>query len=198
MASPQIPQPAPAMARFVHGVGDGAGVRATALETLNLATVIVRNGQGKALAAKVKKLFGVTLVEGSKRSGDGVVSFIGTAPGIWIAVNEAYSPLWVADLAKELEGLASVSDQSDGYAGLRLEGPRVLDVLAKGVFLDLHMSAFPVGAAAGVSVHHVGVILWRREELSFDFLCFRSYASDFWHWVEESAAEFGLAVSTQA
>ena len=85
-------------------------------------------------------------------------------------------------------------DQSDGYAGLRLEGPAVLEVLAKGVFLDLHLSAFPVGSAAGVTVSHIGVILWRREETAFEMLCFRSYARSFWHWLEESAAEYGLAV----
>jgi sarcosine oxidase subunit gamma len=189
------PIAAPAIAGYAHAVGEGRGVVATPLETLNLATVIVRKGQGKALAAKVKTLFKVTLEEGSKRSGDGAVSFVGTAPGIWIAVNENYDPLWVMQLAKDLEGLASVSDQSDGYAAIRLEGPRVVDVMERGVFNDLHISAFPVGAAGGFSVHHVGVVLWRRGETAFDIMSFRSYAKDLWHWIEESAAEFGLEVA---
>lgn len=188
------PAAAPAIARYAHPAGEGAGVKATPLENLNLATVITRKGQGKALAARVKKLFKLNLEDASRRSGEGAVSFVGTGPGIWLAVNENYDPLWVMQLAKDLEGLASVSDQSDGYAPIRLEGLKVLEVLEKGVFADLHLSAFPVGAAGGFSVHHVGVILWRRAEFAFDMLSFRSYARDLWHWIEESAVEFGLEV----
>lgn len=188
------PVAATAIAQYAHAVGEGGGVTATPLENLNLATVICRKGQAKALAAKVKKLFKVTLEDASRRSGEGAVSFVGTGPGIWLAVNENYDPLWVMQLTKDLEGLASVSDQSDGYAPIRLEGPKVIEVMEKGVFTDLHLSAFPVGAAGGFSVHHVGVILWRRAELAFDILSFRSYDRDLWHWIEESAAEFGLQV----
>ncbi len=101
---------------------------------------------------------------------------------------------WPEQLARELEGLASVMDQSDGYAGVRVDGPAAVDVLAKGVFIDLHDKAFPVGSAAGVSVAHIGVILWRRDAAAYEMLCFRSYAASFWHWLEESAAEFGMTV----
>ena len=142
-----------------------ARVRARPLTGLAMATVLARKGQRAALAAKVQALFGVTLPEGPKRAVNRAVAFVATAPGIWLAVCEGGAATgWSAQLAKDLEGLASVMDQSDGYAGLRLEGPAVLEVLAKGVFLDLHLSAFPVGSAAGVTVSHIGVILWRREE----------------------------------
>ncbi len=172
----------------------GAGLAVTVLDGLGLASVHARKGAGAALAAKVKATYGADLPQRPQRIAAGDLAFVGTGPGAWMAVGEA-GPLGFADrLAADLAGLASVNDQSDGYAALRLEGPAVLDVLAKGVFLDLHDSAFPVGSAAGVVIAHIGAILWRREAMVFEVLVFRSYAASFWQWVEESALEYGLAV----
>ena len=172
----------------------GAQVRVKPLADLAMATVLARKGQGAALTEKIEALYGLTLPDGPRRAANGAVAFVATGPGVWLAVREDGAAGWPAQLAEELAGLASVMDQSDGYAGVRVEGLMVRDVLAKGVFLDLHDRAFPVGSAAGVSVAHLGVILWRREAEAFEMLCFRSYAASFWHWLEESAAEFGLAV----
>jgi methylglutamate dehydrogenase subunit D len=171
-----------------------AGVIAQPLDNLGLATVLARKGGREAFAAKVKALYGIELPTRPGRTAAGAVSFVATGPGAWLAVNEAGPGDWAQSLGEVLAGLASVSDQSDGYVAIRLEGPKVADVLAKGVFLDLHPSTFPVGASAGTVIAHMGVILWRREELVFDLLTFRSFAASLWHWLEESAAEHGLAV----
>jgi sarcosine oxidase subunit gamma len=187
--------PTSAWAGIARPVGHGAGVVATALDNLGLASVHARHGQGKALAAKVKKLTGVVLPNGQQRAENGTIAFVGTGPGAWMAVADQWSLGWAEKLTADLAGLASVVDQSDGYATLRVEGPAVLDVLAKGVFLDLDPSVFPVGSAAGVSVAHIGCVVWRRGELAFEFLTFRSFAQSFWQWLEESAAEYGLTVA---
>ncbi len=173
----------------------GAGLTATVLDNLGLASVQARKGAGVALAAKVQAAYGLDLPQHPQRVAAGEVAFVGTGPGAWMAVSEAGPLGWADRLAADLSGLASVNDQSDGYAALRLEGPAVLDVLAKGVFLDLHDSVFPPGSAAGVVIAHIGAILWRREAQVFEVLVFRSYAASFWQWVEESAAEYGLAVA---
>lgn len=172
----------------------GAGLIAQPLETLGLATVLARKGRREALAAKVKTLYGLDLPIRPGRVAAGTASFVATGPGAWLAVSEAGPEGWAETLTAQLEGLASVSDQSDGYVAIRLEGPAVIDILAKGVFLDLHPSVFPIGAAGGTTLAHMGVILWRREGLAFDLLTFRSFAASLWHWLEESAAEYGLAV----
>jgi sarcosine oxidase subunit gamma len=172
----------------------GAGLTVTVLDNLGLATVHARRGAGAALAAKVKAAYGVELPQRPQRIASGDVAFVGTGPGAWMAVSEAGPLGWADRLAGDLSGLASVNDQSDGYAALRLEGPAVLDALAKGVFLDLDDSVFPPGSAAGVVIAHIGAVLWRREAQVFEVLVFRSYAASFWQWVEESAVEYGLAV----
>jgi len=61
--------------------------------------------------------------------------------------------------------------------------------------------AFPPGAAAMTSIAHIGVCLWRVDELAhaseavFDILVARSFAGSFWSWAEASAAEFGSSVA---
>ena len=173
---------------------DGAGVTVQPLSGLGLASVLARRGKGAELAERLRTLHGVVLPDGARRSVNGRVALVGTAPGAWLAVSEAGPLGWADDLAHGLDGLASVSDQSDGYAAVRVQGPAVRDALAKGVFLDLHPDAFPVGAAAVTIAAHIGLILWRREADVFELLCFRSNAHSLWHWLEESAAEYGLAV----
>jgi heterotetrameric sarcosine oxidase gamma subunit len=172
----------------------GAGLTVTPLDMLGLASVHARRGAQAELAARVKTAYAVALPDRPCPVASGEVAFVGLGPGAWMAVTEAGPSGWADRLAADLDGLASVNDQSDAYAALRLEGPAVLDVLAKGVFLDLHDSVFPVGSAAGVSVAHIGAVLWRREPQVFEILTLRSYAASFWQWVEESAAEYGMAV----
>lgn len=196
MADPMTWTPTSAWAGIATPAANAAaGLTATPLDTLGLATVHARKGATARLAAKVKATWGVALPDKPARIASGDVAFVGLGPGAWMAVSEAGPLGWAEKLAADLSGLASVNDQSDGYAALRLEGPAVLDVLAKGVFLDLHDSVFPVGSAAGVIIAHIGAILWRREAAVFEVLTFRSYAASFWQWTQESAAEYGLAVS---
>jgi len=192
----------PPLARIaapVAGPGSAAaGVVARPLAVLGLATVLARKGARDAVRARVAVLHGVTPPDGPARAAAGDVAFVATGPGAWLAVDESGRAGWAAGLAGELEGLASVSDQSDGYVAVRLEGPAVRDVLVKGVFLDLHPQAFPVDAVAATTLAHMGVILWRRHEEAFDLLAFRSYAGSLWHWLAESTAEYGLAVASAA
>jgi heterotetrameric sarcosine oxidase gamma subunit len=197
MAEPTLFKPTSAWTGLVAAAPAGARVTARPLEGLGLASVHARKGDIAALTTKVKELFGLDLPDSPRRVAAGAVAFVATGPGAWMAVCEGATSGWADQLAGQLEGLAAVCDQSDGYAAIRLEGPAVLDVLAKGVFIDLDVRVFPVGSAAGVTVAHVGVVLWRREDLAFEMLSFRSYAGSFWHWIEESAGEYGLAVETQ-
>jgi sarcosine oxidase subunit gamma len=78
---------------------------------------------------------------------------------------------------------------------LRIAGPRARVTFAKGLSIDLDPSAFAVGHVASSILAHIAVTIWRTDETSYDTAVPRSFAGDFWHWLAESAAEFGLAVS---
>ncbi len=90
-----------------------------------------------------------------------------------------------------------MSDQIGSYVVLRLTGPRVTEVLAKFVALELLARVFVPGSAASTIASHIPLTLWRLEDSSnglaaFELAVPRSYADSFWHVVTESAAEFGF------
>lgn len=178
-----------------YGKADGeAGITATARANLGLATLEVRKGQETALETAVQTAYGAALPEGPSATGGGDVRFIGVGPGQWFAVSETLQNETLADdLAGKLKGLASVTDHSSGRAVLRLEGPHVRALLAKGVAIDLDPRVFADGAAAVTTIGHMGVLLWRDGE-AFDVAVFRSVAGSFCAWLEAAAAEFGLSV----
>ncbi|MEI9964423.1 MAG: sarcosine oxidase subunit gamma family protein [Caulobacteraceae bacterium] len=165
---------------------------ARARPDLQIASVIARRGMADALAARVKALFALDLPAGPSRA-DGVgVAFLGVGPDRWLAVRTGGGEL-AAELARDLAGLASVSDQSDGYAAVELGGSDARRALAKGVPLDLHPAAFAPNDVAVTLIAHVGAVVWRADD-AFLVAVFRSYAGSFWGWLAQSAAEFGLEV----
>jgi sarcosine oxidase subunit gamma len=100
-----------------------------------------------------------------------------------------------ATLRECFAGLASVCDQSDGRCVIRISGPSARDVLAKGIPLDLHPRVFGPGQAAVTLAAHIGVHIWQIDDMpTYEIAVFRGFAGSFWHWLMESAAEFGGVV----
>jgi len=163
---------------------------------LALAAVMVRKGAGEALTRRVRAAFGLDLPTTSRRAARGSLAFVWAGPGHWLAVTEggdggSFEML----LRHDLSNLASISDQSDGRAVVRITGARARDALAKGVPVDLNPRVFTAGDAAVTTVGHIGVHLWQLDEApTYEFAVFRSYAAAFWRCLIDSAAEFGAAV----
>jgi sarcosine oxidase subunit gamma len=88
----------------------------------------------------------------------------------------------------------TLTDVSHGRAVLRLSGPDVCQVLAKGCPLDLDVRDFPVGACAQTAIAKINVILDRVQPQVFDLYCPRSHAGSFWHFVTDAAAEYGCNI----
>lgn len=162
-----------------------------------MATVVAYKGQRGALSAKLMEKYGLALPDGPRRVAKGTAALSGLGPRTFLFQREAGAPLEL-ELTLALGDAAAVTDQSDGYAMLRLSGPRVRAVLEKCVSIDLHDRVFAPGSVASTSCAHLGVILWRLDDQAgftvFEMAVFRSLARSLWHFVEESAAEFGLAV----
>ena len=183
-----------------HGIGAGGGVIATDRDGLGLATVAVRKSQSPALTQRVNERFGLLLPAGPRRAAAAGVAFAGTGPGMWLATQEKGGNEFAAALEEEIGAMAAVTDQSDGYAVLRLAGPKVRDALAKIIPLDVHPAVFRPGDVASTTASHMGITLWRLEDAAegspvFEVAVFRSLAGSFWHALSLSAAEFGLSVA---
>jgi len=181
-----------------YGKSDGPpGVTIAERTNIGLATVACRKGQDEGLKASVREAYGVDLPLTSKMARGKNVSFVGIGPGQWLAVSESLENQALADdLIAKLKGLASIVDQSDGRAVIRLSGPRARAMLAKGLAIDLDPRVFPEDGAVTSTISHMGVQLWQKAPESYDIALFRSVAESFWRWLTASAAAFGYEVVT--
>lgn len=173
------------------------GVTVSPLDDLGLATVMARNGALAELARLLSASHGIDLPARPIVAAGGALSLVWAGPEQWLAVSHDRSI--ARRLADELAGLASVADQSDGRAVLRIGGPRARAALAKGCPLDLHPRAFGPGDTAVTAIAHVGVQLWQLDDApTYELAVPRSMAKSFWTWLSASAAEFGLVVAGAA
>ena len=79
---------------------------------------------------------------------------------------------------------AAITDQSDGWARLRLEGAGVADVLMRLVPMDLRRLA--QGWAARAPLNHMQAVLVCAGTGQIDILVFRSMAQTAWHEVADT------------
>lgn len=168
-----------------YGAADsGAGLTIAERRPLALVHVGVREGDTDTRAAVAPTL--------PTTAGETAVT--GEARAIWLAPDR-----WLL-CGADAEGIrasapgAAVNDVSSGRAVLRLSGPRVRDVLAADCPLDLHVSAFGPNRSAATLIGHFNVVIDCVEADVFDVYVARGFAQDFWHWLTETAAEWGYRV----
>lgn len=82
-----------------------------------------------------------------------------------------------------LAGLAALTDQSDGWVGLRLEGKGADRALARLIPIDLRPAAFGPGAAARAPLNHMMAVVMRAGD-AIEILVFRSMARTAVHEIE--------------
>jgi sarcosine oxidase subunit gamma len=189
---------------LVHRLGHHGAVRQARVSVcertdLALASVLARRAADSTLASKVREIFGIELPMLPHRAAAGSVAFVWAGPGHWLATCEGEAGhRFEVRLRTALAGLASISDQSDGRAVLRIAGPSARDTLAKGLPVDLDPSVMQPGGALVSAIAHIGVHLWQLDATpTYDCAISRSYAQSFWHWLEASAAEYGLTVAAE-
>ncbi len=163
-----------------------------------LASVIAKHGKRFMLVNAVNTAFGVALPDEPRRATTGSVTFASTGPDQWIASAEgAEAAGFAAKLRARIGPFAAVSDQSDSRLVLQLSGPRVRDVLAKGVPIDLHPRVFKPGDVAVTLIAYIGVQIDMLDDATYRLTAPRSMAASFWSWLSASAAEFGYDVVTK-
>lgn len=131
---------------------------------------------------------------------------LGLGPGIWSALSQPGEPgTFHCMIATALAGTAAVVETGHGLVVLRLGGPRVRGVLAKGCRLDLHPSAFEPGQAARTIIAQIPVTLWREDageddaaghegRAVFALAAPLGFAQSFVHFLLAASAETGCEV----
>ena len=169
------------------------GVVVSEIRQPGLAMVAARKGRRGDLIAAVRAGFGVDLPTTPRRAAGQEIAFVGVGPDQWLAARHPAPKDGMEALLAPLVGLASLVEMSHGRTLFALTGSRVREVLAKGVPIDLHASAFRPGDAASTLVAHIPVNLWQVDERpSYEFAIARSLAQSFWQWLTAAAAEYGL------
>ena len=192
MANTDIWRPTPGRSGRT-GVAPGLTVRVRPRRAV--ASLVARRDQTQRLSDAAFAVYGTHLPTTPRAVGGRDVEFIWNGPGAWLVETDAFDRDIEGVLADAFGGLAAICDQSDSRIGLELAGPRVRDVLAKGVPIDLHPDHFRAGDVAMTAVGHVAVQLRQTsDEPRYQLLVARSFFGSLWHWLASSAAEFGCEV----
>jgi len=96
------------------------------------------------------------------------------ARAIWFSQGQAL--LIGPEPDARLAAFATLTDQSDAWAVVRLEGAGARDVLARLMPLDLRSGAFKRGATARTGLAHMPASLTRVGDNAFQIMVFRSMA----------------------
>jgi len=174
-----------------YGLPGAAGVTATRVEGLAVATLTARKGAGTALVEKFRQDFTPAFTDAPRAAAAGGTVFIGTGPARWLALSDTDAGL-AATLKNAAGPLAAVTGQSDAFIVFELTGARVPDTLAKGALIDLDPAVFTPGTAATTVIAHLGVTLWRQDEANWRVLVGRSHEAAFCRFLIASAAEYGI------
>lgn len=186
-----------AFAGLPTSVGSGGGVIATEREGLGIARIEARKAQSARVSELFRTQFGVAPPDGPRRASRGDVGIAGIGPQAWLATRDNAGNAFAPSLRAVLGDCASVADQSDAYAILRLAGPKVRETLAKLVPIDIHPRGFQVNAVAQTLCGYVNVMLWRLEDTAqhdpaFEIWAGRSLAASLYQAISHAAAEFGF------
>ncbi len=125
-------------------------------------------------------------------------------PGEWLLTSTVHDPDDFADLVRvSVQPLGgAVVDVSAQRIGLRLNGSRVRELLAKGCSIDLHPRSFTRGTAVQSTIAQAGVILLALSDADSDdrgdflVLVRSSFAGYLADWLLDAAQEFSAAEAT--
>ncbi len=94
------------------------------------------------------------------------------------------------DLGGMLGYLGAVTPLSHSRTRIYLEGAAARHVLAKGIPLDFHESAFTPGMFAMTGLHHTPVLVHCLSAQRFEIYVPRTFALDIWEWLTDAALEY--------
>lgn len=130
-------------------------------------------GQHKATSTALKAAHGMALPAPNRATGKA------SARAIWLSRGQVMlvGPAPDASLAEQ----AALTDQTDGWAVVRLEGVGVEDVLARLVPVDMRASVFKRGHTVRTDLMHMMVSVTRVGDQAFQIMVFRSMAETLVH-----------------
>lgn len=179
-----------------HGVRGDATLR-IALPAREMVQVATRRGHAAVTAAAMRTGFGLQLPETGHAAAGPRATALWIQPGAWMVTAPWRGEgVLAGELHNVIGGHAAVVDQSHGRVTIAIEGAQVRAVLAKGCRLDLHPRAFGAGRVASTLIAQITCLLHQTDAAPrFELTVFSTLARPFFHWLGESAAEFGYDIA---
>jgi sarcosine oxidase subunit gamma len=148
-------------------------VELTEVDAGVLTSIAPFKGQGKALSEALKAAHGMAAPAANRSTGKD------DARCIWFGRSHVVlvGPAADAGLAKH----AALTDQSDAWTVVRLEGTGAEDVLARLAPMDLRSATFKTGHTARTDLMHMASSITRVGANAFQIMVFRSMAQTLVH-----------------
>ncbi len=162
--------PAAGLVPLRHG-----SVMLSEVEATHITSVAPLDGKAKSVSAALKKAIGAEFPDPNRMTGKDGARVVWTGPGQAMVLGPEVA----------LKG-AALTDQSDAWTWLVLEGTDAAAVLARLTPVDLRDSVFEVGHAARTLLFHMTATLIRTGAERWEILVFRSMAKTAVHDLEEA------------
>lgn len=158
---------------------------------LAIVSLACPRGGDEAFEAALSSVFGLDLPAPGASVTDGAARLVWMAPDQLFALFRRDTPdaaTSIADrmTAAETGGAAYLTDQTDNWCALTIDGPEARAALERICPLDLHSAAFPEDAAARTVMEHMGALIIRTGADRFMLLSTSSSAPSFLHAIEVS------------
>tara|TARA_R110002020_G_scaffold157241_2_gene339806 strand:- start:4128 stop:4667 length:540 start_codon:yes stop_codon:yes gene_type:complete len=131
-----------------------------------LTSIAPFKGQAGAVSDTLQSAHGITLPSIGGATGNGSVQAIWFGQGQYLLTGPA---------PDGLDGIAAVTDQTDAWATVRLDGHEAAEVLARLVPVDMRPAMFPDGTSVRTLLGHMTVSITREGE-GYRIMAFRSMA----------------------
>lgn len=174
---------APPLAGYDQRFGD---IRLSAPADQAIVSIALPLGGEKAALRAIADAYGTDLPAIGKTAATPGGTLLRLAPDQAFVLFQRATPDAVDHVAGKLGETVYLTDQSDVWCALSIEGAGVRDVLARICPLDLHPDVFAIGDVARTVMEHLGAIILRTGAEAFLLLSASSSAQSFQHAVEVS------------
>ena len=84
--------------------------------------------------------------------------------------------------------LGSVSDVTDQFVMINLEGKKIFDLLSSGCPLNFNEFKAKKGSAAQTILNHMDVIIHHKNSTNVNLFVRRSFSEHLWSWINDAAS----------
>ncbi len=115
-------------------------------------------------------------------------------PDRWVLTEKEHRDLYALIRNALSDDMAAITDQSHSRCVLRITGPRVRNLLAKGTTLDLDPVKFIKDDVRTSNLFHMNASIHCLEDDCFDVYVARSFGQSFFEVICHAAMEYGYQV----